>query len=75
MKGAMGRWQLRWFVALWVFFGILMGFGLGVAYSFVISEGFGSGKGIDFFWIGLVAYLIVAVTLGRAYRRLVYSLK
>ncbi len=69
------KWQLRWFVALWVFAGVLIGFGLGVVHSKEIPLYALGNFGWSVFWIGVCVYLVVSGTLGRGYLRLIRSLK
>ena len=68
-------WQMRWFVALWVFAGVLMGFGLGVVKSREIPDHLLRSFGWSVFWIGVGVYVIVSGTLGRGYLRLIQSLE
>ena len=66
----MTLWHLRWFVALWVFSGMLMGVGAGV---WLAGQTMGvRAKSIyGFSWGGVVLYFVVAGTLGQTYLKLV----
>jgi len=71
MKNVIPLWTLRWFIALWVFSGMLIGAGAGMWFSettFGARETFADSW---FFWVGVILYFIVAGTLGRTYLRLV----
>ncbi len=70
----MSKWQLRWFVALWVFAGMMMGFGWGLEWSVRVDSSVLVVLGKSLFWIGLAVYLIVSGTLGRGYLKLIKSL-
>lgn len=70
----MKKWALRWFVALDVFAGMVMGLGLGIAYAETFSAW--SGKaGTVMFFTGLALYLIIGATLGRGYLQLIRGMK
>lgn len=76
MKQIIGLWELRWFVALFVFAGMLIGFGAGVLLrlSQSVETPFLASFGKWILGIGLVLYLVVVATLGRGYRRLIRTL-
>jgi hypothetical protein len=75
MAVTLTRWKLRWFVALWVFSGVLIGAGVG--FGFAESSLGAAETEIDswLFWSGFVLYFVVAGTLGRGYLRLVRGLR
>ncbi len=72
MKSLISKWQLRWFVVLWVFAGFMAGFGMGM---WKVGGGDIVLVGIWTFWIAIVIYLVVAGTLGRGYLRLIRELR
>lgn len=74
MKFPIDRWSLRWFVALWVFCGIVIGSGLGIYAAERMLGASESNFDIWLIWLGLIGYLIVSGTLGRKYLRLIRSL-
>lgn len=72
MKRAIHRWTLRWFVALWVFAGFMMGLGFGL-WVFAGAEVAIVGKWV--FWTFMAVYFVVSGTLGRGYLQLIRELR
>lgn len=75
MAPAIRRWVLRWFVALWVFSGVLFGAGGGIWLAERLLQATETSTDSWLLWSGVVLYFLVAGTLGRDYLRLIRALR